>query len=240
MALPDDAVHVWWTDCDDPAVAASLGAYRGLLAPDEEARYRQFRHAGAQREHLVARALVRCVLSRYCPVAPADWRFQVSPEGRPLVAAPPGPTPHFSLSHSHGRVVCATAWVPVGVDTEPADRGSQVLDLAADVFSIDERRALADLPLPGQADRAVALWTLKEAFVKALGTGLATAFPTITLLMDGTTPRLGDPLPPTAGTATDWQLASLDLAGHRMAIAVRRGAIDRHTILIRPLVPLAG
>jgi 4'-phosphopantetheinyl transferase len=238
--LPANEVHVWWTDGNDEDVRCRLAAYRDLLTDEEDRRYQRFRHAGAQRDYLLARALVRCVLSRYCPVAPADWRFCVTPAGRPLVAAPDRPAPDFSLSHADGRVICAVAWGAVGIDTEPCDRGHQVLGLSDSVFSAEERAELCRLPPAGQADRAIALWTAKEAFLKALGTGLATPLTAVTVALRDGALILRDPLPPLAGSAADWDLKSWTLAGQQMTAAIQHGGRFRPLIRLARMVPLGA
>jgi len=75
-----------------------------------------------------------------------------------------------SLSHSHGHAACITAptgW-KIGIDVEriqPRD----VLRLAAWVCSPAEQHGLAQLPDARKLPYFYALWTLKEAFIKAAG-----------------------------------------------------------------------
>ena len=82
---------------------------------------------------------------------------------------PPCPF-YFSLSHTRGRVMAALATSPVGCDVEaPLRVGGDVLRAAlAD-------RELAFVRSSPEPMRAFArLWTRKESYLKALGTGLRT------------------------------------------------------------------
>lgn len=59
----------------------------------------------------------------------------------------------------------------MGIDCERAD--AEIEEAAVDSYcSADERRWLAELPARERARGAIALWTLKESHLKALGVGL--------------------------------------------------------------------
>ena len=61
-----------------------------------------------------------------------------------------------------------------------------------DVLSASERAALEELPLEARAERFTTLWTLKEAYAKAVGMGLRMDFSALAfdLLPDGRTATL--------------------------------------------------
>ncbi len=86
---------------------------------------------------------------------------------------------HFSVAHAPGALLCAlSADGELGVDVERAERGSgaSAERLARRYFSLAEAASLAALPDErARVARFVELWTLKEAYVKALGRGIAAA-----------------------------------------------------------------
>lgn len=90
-------------------------------------------------------------------------RFAENPFGKPYLTE--FPDLHVSLSHGGPWAVCAVSDRPVGVDVE-LPRCSYAV--AKRYFHPEE------LPQATDADRLCRLWTAKEAFVKALGTGLTT------------------------------------------------------------------
>jgi 4'-phosphopantetheinyl transferase len=80
----------------------------------------------------------------------------------------------FNLSHTHEHIVLAVRQGgPVGVDVEGGRTVADSLALVEQFFAPSEIIALRALPVAQQAQRFVALWTLKEAYVKARGLGLS-------------------------------------------------------------------
>jgi 4'-phosphopantetheinyl transferase len=80
----------------------------------------------------------------------------------------------FNVAHSHGVALAAVSWDrPVGVDVEKIRGGKDLDGLAERYFSTNEIAALREVS-PAEQSRAFYLgWTRKEAFIKALGLGLA-------------------------------------------------------------------
>lgn len=77
----------------------------------------------------------------------------------------------FNLSHSKGICACALSGCECGVDCENVREYR--LRAAARCFSPDERRALEKLDGAERDLMFFRLWTLKEAYVKALGIGIS-------------------------------------------------------------------
>lgn len=174
-----------------------------------------------------AHALLRRTLSQIRPdVAPADWRFERAPHGKPRVASPL-PALNFSLTHARGLAACAAieAELEVGVDAEPLGRRLDPLRLAARYFADGEAAALAAIADEGERRRAfLRLWTLKEAVVKALGTGIAGSLQGFSFSLDD--PPIFLPHDPALGTANDWffqrrDIDCLNVGGFSAALALR-------------------
>jgi phosphopantetheinyl transferase len=84
--------------------------------------------------------------------------------------------PGIGLSLSRAgdwRALAISSAGPVGVDVEPVP--DQALRPSGTWCTRDELRSLADLPDDALPRGTALLWTLKEAVLKALGTGLAVA-----------------------------------------------------------------
>jgi 4'-phosphopantetheinyl transferase len=104
-----------------------------------------------------------------------EWRFVRTPSGRPILSSP-APWVSFSLSHAKGLVACAVSReVEVGIDAEAGDRGIDLELLARDVCSVQEQDQLRSAPPDMRNALFLDLWTLKEAYLKALGVGIASA-----------------------------------------------------------------
>lgn len=174
--LKQGICHLWWWRPDASSFETLAQRGTALLAPDELARYRRYLVPHAAQTFLAARVFLRSVLSSYCTIAPANWRFETNPWGRPRIATPSAPAGlNFNLSHKPGCVACLTGLGRAfGVDIEDtAANRPHVLELAERFFSPSEAEELKRLPAERQFDRFYELWTLKESYIKARGMGLS-------------------------------------------------------------------
>ena len=162
--------HLWLKPLDESGHSPPLDA----LSADERRRLETIRHPRALHHFVAGRALVRQVLSQYAPVEPREWLFEKTASGRPEIAAPDTDSRlRFNLSHTDGLVAClVTESIDCGVDVENLDRRVDILGIASHSFTEAERAALERLPDPERTARFFDLWTLKEAYLKACGSGL--------------------------------------------------------------------
>ena len=120
------------------------------------------------------RGVLRRLLGERLRCAPSEVRIQQSRYGKPYVAASPL---HFNVSHS-GRmgVVAIGASGPVGIDIEGLRPIDDWRDVAKRFFAEPELRAL--VPLDDHRGLAAFLrcFVRKEAYAKALGTGIGVGF----------------------------------------------------------------
>ena len=184
--LADGAVHVWLASEDQFDNAAAAERFSALLSDDERARARGILIEGSRRLHLVACALKREVLSSYLPgTAPADLRFVRGVAGRPVLAPPHDASGiDFNLAHTRGLVALALTRGPhLGVDVERCEK-IVPLAVARRFFSTIEADALDALPVDARPRRFLRLWTLKEAYLKAIGTGISGGLGSATFMID--------------------------------------------------------
>lgn len=230
MLTPDlgsHHVHLWLTWPDQVQDPQLLQSYLEILDPQERDRHGRFHFAKHRHQYLVAHALVRCCLSYYAALAPEAWRFQTNAYGRPEVDPSCGqdlPPLRFNLSHTDGLVACAvTRWRDIGVDVEATQRGGALLEIAERYFAPDEFADLKQLPLAAQVDRFFDYWTLKEAYIKARGMGLALSLQHFSYQLRQSRIRIRFS-PAIADRAEGWQFLLLAPdPSYRAALAVRRG-----------------
>ena len=144
------------------------------LTPDEIGRANRFVQATSRNQHVVGRGMARRLLAG--ERSPAEIRFRYLNHGKPIVEAPTALRRPFNIAHTSGLVVCGLAIDPehwLGVDVERLDRRTDP-GLAERYFSPPEISLIRDTPPAGRQERFLRIWTLKEAFIKALGTGLQT------------------------------------------------------------------
>ena len=184
--LAADEVHVWLLRADQVTDPEHIRRLEALLAPSERERYDNFGHPRARREYLLARGLARTVLAGYTGVPPQGICFTTDAFGKPLLFAPANDRLHFNLSHSHGVVGCAVALDrQVGIDIEDGSRAVEFLELAERYFAAAEFAHLRKLQGAELQTAFFAIWTLKEAFVKAIGLGLRFPLETFSFELEG-------------------------------------------------------
>jgi 4'-phosphopantetheinyl transferase len=221
-----NALHLWCAFPDDLLDPAAAQACEGLLSEPERERWQRFRPERRRREYLATHALARVALSHCHSSAPQDWRFTTNDYGKPSPAPDCGL--RFNLSNSLGLAACVVADAPVevGVDVEAHTRAREIAKLTRRVFSAAERAQLDALAETERPDRYLMLWTLKEAYIKARGMGMALPLGEISFLFDGAGNAR---LEVSAGVDDDparWRFRWLDYAGHRIAM-VAEGAAGR-------------
>jgi len=239
--LPLNAVHVDLVDTGNAEALARLDAYRSLLTNDEHERMARFVFDRDRRAFLLTRALVRTTLSRYAGVAPGDWRFIANVHGRPEILDRPAGVPdlRFNLSHTEGLIACAVAiGREVGVDVEHTSR-HLTHDVAGRFFAPAEVTDLRSLPADEQPRVFFDYWTLKEAYIKARGFGLALPLADFAFKLNPPNPPGISFEPALEDDPKTWQfLQDWPTERHRLALAVRREGTDL-PVRIRFVVPAA-
>lgn len=206
---------------------------RAMLSPEERERHLRFHFEADQQSFLAAHALTRGVLGIALAQAPSTLRFVNGERGRPELLWPEAePRIRFNLSHTRGLVACAvTTQVDVGVDVEKLDRRVDIDRLAPSAFSDAEREALGRLQGDDRRQRFFELWTLKEAYIKAVGMGLALPLTAITLHLDGSAPPRIEFGPRITDDPNRWSLTVQNVSsGHMLAVAVADRAPVRWSV----------
>ncbi len=239
MSLPEGEAHVWWVRPERVTDPALLRAYLGWMTPQERERHARFHFDQHRHEFLLTRALVRATLSRYADVAPEDWRFSQNEHGCPYVETP-GHAVHlrFNLSNTTGLVACLVARDrELGVDVEPTERRGETVSIADRFFSPVEVDALRALPAEDQRRRFFEYWTLKEAYIKARGMGLALPLDQFSFHLEARPIRITFG-PKIADEPASWQFDQFHPTGeHFLATALRRRGPDV-PIVVRETTPL--
>lgn len=183
------------------------------LPVPEQQRFLRYRRPLDAHQFLIGRLMIRRWLADATGTPAFDWRFSEGDRGRPEIAGP-DPQWSFNLSHSGGLVACALARTPartgppaadagIGVDLEDLDRRPLSPDLIHRFCAPNEVADIERQPGPLQARRFLTYWTLKEAYLKARGLGIAVHLADLDFSLDGPHPaiRFRESL---AGTRSDW------------------------------------
>ncbi|XP_050285456.1 uncharacterized protein LOC126725025 isoform X1 [Quercus robur] len=245
--------HLWYILPNEVKNASLLNQYLEILSPCEKENVFRMRGDQLQRRALLARALVRTTIARYhtnSQVEPRSLKFNKNIYGKPEVEwqdvdGSHIPPLHFNISHTSSMIACGvTVNSAIGIDVEEKQRKlkNNILAFARRYFSPYEVGLLTAISDPEfQHQEFIKLWTLKEAYVKALGRGFSAApFKTFTIrfrtatgghlsehrdseAFDVVVDSFDDP----KNLTSNWQFALIELAGSHYAAVCIEG--DRTT-----------
>ncbi|XP_039816502.1 4'-phosphopantetheinyl transferase HetI-like isoform X4 [Panicum virgatum] len=162
-------VHVWYLLPDELNDASQLKMYMDLLSPSE-------------RKNALSMNTEK--LQKDCKVDPGSFEFKKNKFGKPEILWQSDDNKmewplHFNISHTSSLIACGiTMDNLIGIDIEEKKRktAKNILSLARRYFTPSEVDYLAQIPDPdAQQKEFIKLWTLKEAYVKALGRGFSGA-----------------------------------------------------------------
>lgn len=163
----DPAVEVWRLDLD-PTRPVDAAAW-GDLDEAERARALALRMPADRLRYVATRSALRRLLGQRLDCPGAGLRFEAGVHGKPLLAGRADVA--FSVSHAGAHALIALGGTAaLGVDIEEAVPDAPEAGVLARVLSGSEHAWV-------QADPAAfyAIWTAKEALLKAHGTGVLLA-----------------------------------------------------------------
>lgn len=174
------------------------------LSGDEHARLAGIGSERSRQRFLAGHWLAREAIAGHAGGQARDWWLVNPGGGKPVAVHRDGRAgPAFSLSHSGHWLGCAVGPEPMGLDLEQPTRTRDVLALARLACSEAERAMLEALDDAPRTECFYRLWTLKEAWAKRDGRGIAPARLRATSFAAS---------PPDAAVARTWQGAGLWVA----------------------------
>ena len=145
-----------------------------FLDDEERERWERYPYAGPRRQFLLCRAALRAVLCAELDCRNEQLAFPTTEDGKPWATLDGTPAPiSFSVSHSgfHGLIALAPGG-RLGVDVEELAPRRNLELLMDGILNEEEKAEIASQRGPEQLRLFFRLWTMKEALLKAHGTGL--------------------------------------------------------------------
>ena len=166
-------IQVWRINLRRPP--AEISQRQNLLTAAEKIQAAQFHFSHDQRQFIVRRVARRQLLATNLGLRPEVIQIESANFQKPAIAETQNPDRlRFNCSHSADWALIALApEKEIGVDLEQHRPLADAGDLAGKFFSDHEIRELAGLPSALRLQGFYNSWTRKEAFVKAIGLGLA-------------------------------------------------------------------
>jgi 4'-phosphopantetheinyl transferase len=164
--LAENTVHLWLLDFN-LLTTKQINAAEKILIEHELLNFSKYRF---KNRHIAARAMLRLCLSQYTSTKPQDLAFQHNRYGKPEIL---NGTIGFNLSHSNNfalLAICSNKLI--GIDIEEEQSSIDLMLIAENNFHAQE---ISQLQACDEQDRQaifLQLWTLKEAFLKAVGLGI--------------------------------------------------------------------
>lgn len=222
--LPGE-VHVWHTGLESEGDAHRLEPF---LSVDEIQRANRFRFAEHRRRFVIARGCLRKLVSAYLQSNASELVFAYSDEGKPSLDVRYQTDLCFNLSHSGEIAAFAFALGRnLGIDVELMRRDVDVDEIPKRFFSCAEQEVLKTLQGKDKFEGFFHCWTRKEAYVKAVGSGLSLSLRDFDVsLRPGDDARLLATRPDPS-LASRWSMASLDFGKEYAGAVIVEGRLEK-------------
>lgn len=221
--LTEGSVHIWVADLKIWRDHAS--EFRRLLSEEEKERLDRLKIEKKQEEYLCSRGILRLILSLYIGEDPESLSIKITPSGKPFL---PTAGVQFNISHSGDRFICGISLKnQIGLDIQELYSISSLQRIIKNFFSPAEIEYLSSLTDDGlYREHFFAIWTAKEAYLKAVGDGIKGSFNQLSTLPDSASPQSFQlDHPELNNTSRNWTIRSLDISqGYTAALAIN-GAI---------------
>ena len=183
--------------------------FYSFLDPEEKAMAGSMKRPQARSRFLEVRARLRLKLAEYLGQQPSSIAIKRNEYGKPYLAEQM--EFNFNLSHSGRQLLLAvTNGCQVGVDIEMIRPRPGFEGLVKKCFAEQEQQYWHSLSEQNKITAFYRFWTAKEAFVKAVGRGIALGLNKVELA-SGQPLRLVS-IPEQYGSVAVWSLCAIDLS----------------------------
>lgn len=173
LLLSHNDVHVWFACLNVPA--HHLEQLAQSLSTDEQNRALHFYYEHHRKRFTVGRGLLRAILGRYLDIEPSRLQFCYGPRGKPALGKTFGGSMiRFNMAHSQEFAIYAVSYRrEVGIDLECVRPMPDAEQITGRFFSAYEDELFRAISASQKLEAFFNCWTRKEAYLKAIGDGLA-------------------------------------------------------------------
>jgi 4'-phosphopantetheinyl transferase len=222
-----DDVDVWSASLRPAGKQVDLLA--GKLSEDECVRAERFVSTRDRTRFIAGRGALRMVLSGYLGCDPRSVPFRYSLDGRPDLADYTNDRGlRFNVSHSVDLTLIAVSRERrIGIDLERIRPVPEVETIVRDQFTPSEQEVWTSLPEHQKLHAFFCGWTRKEAWLKAIGVGLAGSLRRVEVTLSPTGPARLLRIDLDGENADHWSFVALpSIDGHASALAVEGGCFS--------------
>ncbi|MEM6612528.1 MAG: 4'-phosphopantetheinyl transferase superfamily protein [Cyanobacteria bacterium P01_C01_bin.72] len=203
--LEKHQAHIWRANLD--LNKREITKLATLLSSEETARANRFRFMEHKRRFIAARGILRQLLGAYLAINPRSVDFSYGEKGKPALSN----ATEIQFNISHSQEYALLGFIPehlIGVDLEYQRAMPDALKIAQRFFSPREFKTLQATAPEQQAKLFFQLWTAKEAYLKALGTGLSDSLTGVEIAFDRNQSPYLFSLQQKSPPISDWSLYS--------------------------------
>ena len=180
--------------------------YHVLLNDEEKQKASTFLRPELQQKYINSRGMLRKVLASYLNINPQKISIKTSEHGKPFVED----ELFFNLSHTGNKFALAISGSgEVGIDLEQYRDRKNLQGLVGKCFSEQEKNYWQGLSEQQKIIMFYRFWVRKEAFVKAVGRGIALGLNQCAVNPKNQSRFTG--IPSGYGTIEDWKIVEVTL-----------------------------
>jgi len=167
--LPNNEIHIWRAYLKQPdEVVSDLSK---VLTEAERNQANQYYYISDKTRFICVRSLLKKILGMYLSCSPKDVTIIINAYGKPYLLKKPSDI-EFSVTHSQDLVLYSLVnGKRIGIDVEYNNPHIDFSQMCIAFLSHREQELYRNTPEKSQAEFFLKNWTLKEAYVKALGMG---------------------------------------------------------------------
>ncbi len=139
--------------------------YSTYLSEKKIKELKAYKHSDAMLSSLLGELVAKYAIAKNFNIPIKEIVFNKVKNGKPIVSG--HKNIYFNISHSKNIVICAVSNSVIGIDIESLDRDVKFKSLTKRFFSEQE------IKLVNNSTDFLNIWTLKEAYLKAIGTGIS-------------------------------------------------------------------
>lgn len=215
-------MHVW--QFSQTEEAEWIEYYEQFLTTEELDKALRYRFDRDRMCSVLARGLLRTMLSAYLDEAPQELVISKGAKDKPRVVDEAGADRiFFNLSHSGDALLYAFSRTRrVGIDVEVIVGERVTDDLVWSCLTVEERELWHKIPADLRVSHFFRIWARKEAFMKGLGVGLGLEPAEFSVLLRANDPLSGfrDEEDRTSGP---WWIVDVEVGTHAAAALAYEG-----------------